>query len=107
MREITLKQAHGILQQCWAVELEGRLLDLNLLCLDNEYDNEFCYLYWQHEHEDGQLLDVFVSFREGDNQLVLLDGSKMTLISEEGEEEEVTLLKSWYAEQELYGSSRS
>jgi alpha-ketoglutarate-dependent taurine dioxygenase len=107
-KEITLYQAYDLLQQCAAVSLEGRLLELNLTELDEEeWDSEFLYLQWEEEaptkwnEETEEILETEhlmceVSFKTGDNRVCLLNGCELTMVGTDGEEETLTLLKEFF-----------
>ena len=97
VKEITLRKAFEILQQCTAVILEGRFVEPHLYEIEDEYGNEFMSLQWSEEFE-GSELDFVVSFNEGDNLKVPLEGCELTLVNSEGEEETLTLLKEWFPE---------
>jgi len=100
MKEINLYNAYSILQQCSAIFIEGRLVEPSLLGYEESPDNEFMCLTWGDEHEDEQYI-IEVAFLEGDNETVRIDGCKMYLIGTDGEEEELTLLKEYYAEKDV------
>jgi hypothetical protein len=87
VKTINLTEAFEVLTQAAAVVLEGRPLYPTLFDIEYDNANEFLHLQWQ---EDG--LDFQVSFCEGDNQSVKVDGHILTLINVEGEEEEIELL---------------
>ena len=94
MREITLQEAFNCLQACEGVILEDRLIAPVLLGLDGDPDNEFLHLSWTEEIR-GEYLDFCTVFKEGDNQIVLSNGSVLTFINSEEQEEEITLLRPW------------
>lgn len=94
MKEISLSQAFDCLRLCEGIFLEGRLLEISLIGLEDDDNNEFAYLYWSEEIH-GDIIDFDIVFKEGDNQKVLIDGPHMTLVNSEGEEEELILLRSW------------
>lgn len=97
VKEITLRKAFEILQQCTAVILEGRFVEPHLYEIEDEYGNEFMSLQWDEEYEN-ELLSIAIGFNEGDNLKVPLEGCELTLVNSEGEEETLTLLKEWYPE---------
>ena len=104
VKEINLQQAYDLLQQSAAVVLDGRLIEPILLGVEKDESNEFMYIDWEEEYED-ETLTVDISFIEGDNQIVLVDGSKMILINSEGTEEELTLLREFDAESLIISKS--
>ena len=65
--------------------------------VQDDDSNEFMYVSWEEEFDDENLT-VEISFYEGDNQVALIEGSNLTLINSDGEEEEFTLLKEFDAE---------
>ena len=97
MKEINLHSAYDLLQLSTAVVLEGRLIEPTLMGVQDDDANEFMYISWEEELDD-EVLTVELSFYEGDNQIALIDGSNLTLINSEGEEEEFTLLREFDAE---------
>ncbi len=97
MKEITLYEAYSILQQCVGVVVEGRLIEPTLLGYEDSLDHEFMCLSWEEEYEEEDYL-IEVVFLEGDNERVELDGCTMYLIGTDGEQEELTLLREYYAE---------
>lgn len=94
MNSISIDDARYYLSQCSGVLLEGRYIEPLVFEIENDYKNEWVVLEWD-EQEGNEEGTVSLSFLEGDNQTVLLEGTKMTLISEDGGEEEITLLKPW------------
>jgi len=104
VKEINLQQAYDLLQQSAAVVLDGRLIEPILLGVEKDESNEFMYIDWEEEYED-ETLTVDISFIEGDNQIVLVDGSKMILVNSEGTEEELTLLREFDAESLIISKS--
>lgn len=97
MKEINLHQAYDLLQQCVAISLEGRIIEPTLMGVQDDDSNEFMYVSWEEEFDDEDLI-VELSFFEGDNQIALIDGTKLTLIADQGEEEEFLLLREFDAE---------
>jgi hypothetical protein len=97
MKEISLHQAYDLLQLSTAIVLEGRLIEPTLMGVQDDDSSEFMYVSWEEEFDDENLT-VEISFYEGDNQVALIDGSNLTLINSDGEEEEFTLLKEFDAE---------
>ena len=97
MKEISLYQAYDLLQLSTAIVLEGRLIEPTLMGVQDDDSNEFMYVSWEEEFDDEDLI-VELSFFEGDNQIALIDGTKLTLIADQGEEEEFLLLREFDAE---------
>jgi hypothetical protein len=97
MKEISLHQAYDLLQLSTAIVLEGRLIEPTLMGVQDDDSNEFMYVSWEEEFDDEDLI-VELSFFEGDNQIALIDGTKLTLIADQGEEEEFLLLREFDAE---------
>jgi hypothetical protein len=97
IRDILLHDAIHLLRQCSGVLLEGRYLEPHLHETEDEDTNEFLSLQWDEEY-DGDELEVLVSFKEGDNIKVPLEGSQLTLVNSDGEEETLTLLREWIPE---------
>ena len=97
MKEINLHQAYDLLQQCVAISLEGRIIEPTLMGVQDDDSNEFMYVSWEEEFDDENLT-VEISFYEGDNQIALIEGSNLTLINSDGEEEEFILLREFDAE---------
>ena len=98
MKEISLYEAYSFLQQCPVVMLEGRPIEPTLMGYENDDSNEFMSLSWEEEWED-ELVTIEVVFVEGDNNKVELDGCVLSLVNSDGDQEEITLLKEFYAEQ--------
>lgn len=94
MNSISLEDARYFLSQCAGVLLEGRFIEPIVFEIEHDYDNEWLVLQWDEVEGDNEGV-VSISFLEGENQTVLLEGSKMTLIAEDGAEEEITLLREW------------
>jgi hypothetical protein len=94
MKTISLEDARYFLSQCTGVLLEGRFIEPIVFEIEQDYDNEWLILQWDEIEGDNEGI-VSISFLEGENQTVLLEGSKMTLIAEDGVEEELILLKEW------------
>lgn len=78
--------------------LEGRPIEPTLMGYEDEDSNEFMSLSWEEEWED-ELVTIEVVFVEGDNNKVELDGCVLSLVNSDGDQEEITLLKEFYAEQ--------
>lgn len=97
MKEISLYQAYDLLQQSIAVVLEGRIVEPTLMGVQDDDSNEFMYLSWEEEFDNEDLI-VELSFYEGDNQVALIDGSVLTLVNTDGDEEELVLIKEFDAE---------
>jgi hypothetical protein len=94
MSTISLEDARYFLSQCTGVLLEGRFIEPTVFDIEEDYANEWLVLQWD-DAEGEEYGTVSLGFLEGDNQTVLLEGSVMTLIAEDGEEEELTLLREW------------
>ena len=103
MKELQIEDAFNLLRVCDGILLEGRLVEPILVGLEGEDDNEFFYLSWSEEIR-GEWVDFHIAFREGDNQIVLCEGSTMTLINTDGEEEPMTLLREWNVETDSFES---
>jgi hypothetical protein len=97
MKEINLHQAYDLLQRSAAIILEGRLIMPTLIGVQDDDVNEFMYISWEEEWED-EMLNVEVSFCEGDNQTATIDGDILTLVNSEGEVDDITLLQKFDAE---------
>jgi hypothetical protein len=97
MREINLHKAYDLLQQSTAVVLEGRIVEPTLMGIQDDDSNEFMYISWEEEFDNEDLI-VELSFYEGDNQIALIDGSILTLVNTDGDEEEFVLVKEFDAE---------
>jgi hypothetical protein len=97
VKEINLYQAYDLLQQSTAVVLEGRIVEPTLMGVQDDDSNEFMYVSWEEEFDNEDLI-VELSFYEGDNQIALIDGSILTLINTDGDEEEFVLVKEFDAE---------
>jgi hypothetical protein len=97
VKEVNLHQAYDLLQLSTAIVLEGRLIEPTLMGVQDDDSNEFMYVSWEEEFDDENLT-VEISFFEGDNQVALIEGSTLTLINSDGEEEEFTLLREFDAE---------
>lgn len=94
MNTISIEDAHYFLSQCTGVLLEGRYVEPIVFDIEGDYDNEWLILEWDEFDGENESV-VTVSFLEKENQTVLLEGSKMTLMTPEGNEEEIILLKEW------------
>ena len=97
VKEVNLHQAYDLLQLSTAIVLEGRLIEPTLMGVQDDDSNEFMYVSWEEEFDDENLT-VEISFYEGDNQVALIEGSNLTLINSDGEEEEFILLREFDAE---------
>jgi hypothetical protein len=93
-KEITIRDAYHILRQCIGVMIEDRFVEPSIFDIEDDYSSEWLTLQWEEEYR-GEILDVVVGFTEGDNQNVLLDGSEMTLVNTDGEEETIVLVREW------------
>lgn len=96
-KQISLKQAHDLLQLSPVVGLEGRYIVPSLFQLEGEEGSEFCVLYWTEIYK-GDPVDFTVIFEEGDNKKCELDGCELVLVNNEGEEEVLQLLVPHYPE---------
>lgn len=96
-KQISLKQAHDLLQLSPVVGLEGRYIVPSLFQLEGEEGSEFCVLYWTEIYK-GDPVDFTVIFEEGDNTKCELDGCELVLVNSEGEEEVLQLLVPHYPE---------
>lgn len=96
-KQISLKQAHDLLQLSPVVGLEGRYIVPSLFQLEGEEGSEFCVLYWTEIYK-GDPVDFTVIFEEGDNTKCELDGCELVLVNNEGEEEVLQLLVPHYPE---------
>ena len=100
MNSISLEDARYFLTQCNGILIENRYIEPTIFDLEQDYTNEWLVLEW--EDQEGLYEGIVsISFMEGDNQTVLLEGSKMTLTAEDGSQEEITLLKEWKPNQNL------
>ena len=97
MKSISLYSAYSLLREARAVVLDGRCVELYHICYGDDSDNEFLVLQWEEEYE-GELMMVETSFREGENQMVEVDGKTMLLVNVDGEVEEIVLLKEFQLE---------
>jgi hypothetical protein len=96
-KQISLQQAHDLLQLSPVVGLEGRYVVPSLFQLEGEEGSEFCVLYWTEIYK-GDPVDFTVIFEEGDNKKCELDGCELVLVNNEGEEEVLQLLVPHYPE---------
>lgn len=96
-KQISLQQAHDLLQLSPVVGLEGRYVVPSLFQLEGEEGSEFCVLYWTEIYK-GDPVDFTVVFEEGDNKKCELDGCELVLVNNEGEEEVLQLLVPYYPE---------
>jgi len=86
--EITLQEAHTILENCSAIVIDDNiLLYPSLEDLTGEPENEFLYLSWNEEGEDFE-----VKFLEKDNPKVTTSGCSLFLVDTEGNENQITIL---------------
>ena len=95
MKSLHLYDACYYLRQCTGILIEERFVKPILAELQDDYESEFLTLEWE-DYQNGQELLVSVGFKEGDNQTIGLQGSKLILTNSEGEEEELTLLQEWH-----------
>ena len=93
-KEIPLHDALHFLRSCSVIVLEGRYIEPHIYEIEDDYTNEFMSLQWEEVYR-GEEVNIIVSFNEGDNTIVLLDGCDMTLVNSDGEEEVITLLREW------------
>ena len=94
-QEIPLREAFNILSVCAGVMLEHRFIEPSLVDIEsNDDSNEWMSLQWEEEYR-GETIDVIISFNQDDNKVVILEGSEMTLVNTEGEEETFALLREW------------
>ena len=93
-KEISIQDAYHILRQCIGVMVEDRFVEPSIFDIEGDYSNEWLSLQWEEEYR-GEILDVVVAFTEGDNQKVLLEGSELTLVNTDGEEETIVLVREW------------
>ena len=81
MKEITLQEAHSILEKASAVIINYDVLVYPALeNLQDDLDNEFLYLSWYSEGSKSS-----TKFTEEGNQKVKIDGSDMFLIDTDGD----------------------
>jgi len=97
IKDIPLHDVIHLLRQCTGVLLEGRYLEPHLHEIEDDESTEFMSLQWEEEYE-GDVLEVLVTFKEIDNIKVPLEGSELTLVNSDGEEETLTLLREWIPE---------
>lgn len=89
MKHVSLQVAHKILTDCSAVMWDDYNLSFPMLAeLTGKEDNQFMLLQYINEH--GQT--VFTKFAEGDNDIVVIEGSSMFLRDIEGTEIKLTVL---------------
>ena len=93
-KDITLRDAYNILRQCIGVMLEDRFIEPSIFDIEDDYSNEWLSLQWEEVFR-GEEVDIVVAFTEGDNQKVFLEGSELTLVNTDGEEETMTLVREW------------
>ena len=74
--------------------IEDRFVEPSIFDIEDDYSSEWLTLQWEEEYR-GEILDVVVAFTEGDNQKVLLEGSELTLVNTDGEEETIVLVREW------------
>jgi len=96
-RDISLKQAYSILRQCAGILLEERYIEPTLFDIENDGNNTWMNIHWT-EMYGGEEVYIVVSFIEDDNRTVVLEGSVMTVVNSDGEEEELTLLREFIPE---------
>ena len=100
MKTLQLYDAYYFLSRCAGLLLEGRYIEPILSEIEDDYENEFLVLSWEErvevEEDIFQTSIVEVSFKEGDNQTIGLEGCTLTLTNSEGDDEELTLLQEWH-----------
>jgi len=74
--------------------LEDRFIEPAIFDIEGDYSNEWLTLQWEEVFR-GEEVDIIVAFTEGDNQKVILEGSELTLVNTDGEEETITLIREW------------
>lgn len=74
--------------------LEDRFIEPSIFDIEDDYSNEWLSLQWEEVFR-GEEVDIVVAFAEGDNQKVLLEGSELTLVNTDGEEETLVLVREW------------
>lgn len=88
-KEISLKEAYDILQECSAVVIDDNVLVYPSLDeITGDLKNEFLSLAWQEDGEEFQ-----VNFLEGQNQKVQVSGCSLFLVDSEGEDNQLTILE--------------
>jgi hypothetical protein len=102
MKDIELSVAFDYLMLSEGIIHEGKTLTMSLIGLEDNPDNEFGYIAWSDDIQD-EPVDFIIAFKEGDNETVRIDGSYMTLVNTDGEEEEIQLLAHWDIERHLTG----
>lgn len=87
--KITLAQAFDLLENCSAVVMDDNtVIYPNLLDLEGKEDNEFVNFSWTN----GEGYDHYVACNEGENKTVEINGSLMTLVDNDTDELDLTLL---------------
>lgn len=94
------------MQACECIILEDRLIRPSLLGLEGDSENEFFYLAWTEEVR-GEYIDFSAAFKEGDNNVVLCEGSTLVFVNVDGQEEELTLLRPWDCDEVLKSNTGS
>lgn len=94
MNSISLEEAHHYLSNCRGILLEGRYIKPTVFDIKGDYDHSWLSLAWEEPEEPEECV-VYLNFLEGDNQTVLIEDSKLTIITEDGDEEEIFLLREW------------
>lgn len=94
-KEITLKQAHQLLQLCPVIGLEGRYIVPSLFCLEDDEDEVFMYLNWTEIYDEDPI-EFTVEFHQSDNVRCELDGCELVLVNSDGEEEVLELFTHFY-----------
>ncbi len=95
---IDLETAYKILEDCAAIGVDdGYVLYPKLACLNGSPYNEFVCFFWEDDCDQEYL----VTCNEGDNRLVQLHESLLTLIDTDGNEFQAWLLGPYNAEKAL------
>lgn len=88
-KQITLKDAYNILQDCSAVIIDDNVLVYPSLDEPSgDLRHEFLNLAWEQEGEDFE-----VRFLEGNNQEVQVSGSSLFLVDSDGQDAQLTILE--------------
>jgi len=89
------------LRECRSVVIDGKCIEPYNVSYSDEPDNEFLILQWEEDYDDD-VFSIEASFKEGDNQMVEVDGKTMLLVGVDGEVEELVLLKEMQLEPQTY-----
>lgn len=101
MKSISLYDAFSFLRECRAIMIDGNCVEPYDVSYADDPDHEFLILQWEEEFE-GDTFTVETSFKEGNNQMVEVDGNTMLLVNIDGETEEIVLLKEMRLENKQY-----